>query len=234
MSRPTFQQHLQREQERQRRQREGGQHTDLSTRMDAYDDATRLKFKREGLRTPSPATIHNEGATDLSPTGLSSPELRMLNGLLVGLDDDQPEQLTQPTLPPLPPSSTSVGAGRSRDTSAFTTTEEEQRMYAPLSVTSPPQSPTSVGVGSRTPSDDPLATAGPSTSQDLGSYLHDLRMTANRRLSPRPRRPSPGGPPGGSPGGEGEGDDDDDNGRHHAEMQRTLERLREDENQRLQ
>ena len=250
MSRPTFERELQREQARQRRQREGSQHTDLSDRMDLDDTDVEDEYGEEMLRGIEAAlqSQREERILQNMYNTYTVPDV-ILEG-----DDEQPEQLTQPSRPTPTPrltatpptqqpppaqSSMSVGAGssRTRDTSAFTTNDEEfQRMYAPS-----PQSSTSVGAGSSTPPDDQLAVmhrnlpdsllttapssiAGPSTSQDLGSYLDNLLTEANRLPTPL----------GGSPPDDGDDDDGEDNNCNNAEMRRTLERLREDENQRLQ
>ena len=242
MNRPTFERQLQREQERQRRQREGGRHTDLSDRMSDQD------WLREALN-PSPRTIRNEGIEGISPTNLSPASQRMLDELYSELNEsDEQQRLVVPPRPepsprltvparttPSPRASTSVGVGAS----AFTTTDEEfQRLYdddddelSPVP-TRPAPSPRLAR--------SPLTTrGGPSTSAPaaevpLDQLLEGLRATANNRPSPGHRLPtptelpdslasSPRSPAGRPPPPEGPQD-----------MRQVLDQLRQDEDQRLQ
>ena len=246
MSRPTLAQQLLREQERQRRQREGGRHTDLSDRMSDQD------WLREALNRPlSPTEIRNEGIGDISPTNLSPASQRMLDELYA----EQQQQLAVPPRPepsprlavptrttPSPRASTSVGVGAS----AFTTTDEEfQRLYD-VNYDDDELSPVPARPApSPRLTRSPLTTrGGPSTSAPaaevpLDQLLEGLRATANNRPSPGHRLPTPTELPGSlassprsparrpppTPPPPPEGPED---------MRQVLDQLRQDEDQRLQ
>ena len=238
MNRPTFERQLQREQERQRRQREGGRHTELSDRMSDQD------WLREALN-PSPVPIRNVGTQDLSPTNLSQSSQRMLDELYSELNESDEQQLVVPPRPepsprltlttsttPSPRATTSVGIGAS----AFMTTDEEfRRLYETDELSAVPARPAPSPRLARTPRPSPLTTVGgPSTSTELplDQLLEGLRSTANNRPSPGHRLPtprelpsslasspgSPAGPPPEAP----------------QDMRQVLDQLRQDEDQRLQ
>ena len=241
MSRPTPEQIRLREQERQRRQREGGRQTELSDRMSDQD------WLREALNpSPSPTRIRNVRTQDLSPTNLSPRSQRMLDELYAELKQADEQRLVVPPRPepsprltvptrtsPSPRASTSVGVGAS----AFTTTDEEfQRLYGPDDdeLSPVPARPTPSPRLARSPRPSPLTTrGGPSTSSPaaevpLDQLLEGLRTTANNRPSPGHRLPTPRELPAslasspGSPAGP------------PPEAPQDMDQLRQDEDQRLQ
>ena len=241
-----FENELQRELARVRRQREGGQHTELAARMDTHSPA--------GVGSPS--VLRDLSSMTDMVTELSRPVDRAQ--LEQDIDDfnltypvNVDDALNAFTLPPVAgtgtaPTTTAPPPPPTITTAPITTTATQTRPTTstrtrPTTTTSRPRPVTSTRTRPATTATTTTAPSRPSTSRrSAGAGTRTTTSTvttptgrptiAAKQPRRRPRVPSPPSPDSSPPSDDEDGDDDDDERRRG--LRRRLDLLNEDAQQR--
>ena len=218
-----FENALQRERERQRRQREGGQHTDLSARMDTPT------ISQAGVGSPSapPSSLNLSSMTDMV-TELTRPvdraeldeEIEYFN-LSYPVNVDNAVNLF--SLPPEEGTGTAPATTTATQTRPVTSTRT--RPVTTTTTTSRPRPVTST----RTRPVTTAPTRPLTARRRAGAGITTTTSTVTTR-SGRPRVPSPHSPDSSPPPSDDNGDDDDEDRRRG--LRRRLDFLNEDAQQR--
>ena len=232
-----FENALQRERERQRRQREGGQHTDLSARM----DTPTLSPAGVGSPTAPPPSMDLSSMTDMV-TELSRPvdraqldqEIEDFNLTYpVNVDD----ALNMFSLPPVAGTGTAPATTTQPVTTATQTRSVTSTRTRPVTTTtSRPRPVTSTRTRPvTTASTRPLtvcrrAGAGTTTTTSTVTTPSGRPRIAAKQPRRCPRVPSPPSPDSSPPPSDDDGDDDDEDRRRG--LRRRLDLLNEDAQQR--
>ena len=230
-----FDNELQRELARVRRQREGGQHTELAARMDTHSPA--------GVGSPS--VLRDLSSMTDMVTELSRPVDR--TQLEQDIDDfnltypvNVDDALNAFTLPPVagtgtaPPATTATQtrpttSTRTRPTTTTTTTTSRPRPVTSTR-TRPATTATTTTAPSRPSTSRRSAGAGTRTTTSTVTTPTGRPTVAAKQPRRRPRIPSPPSPDSSPPSDdEDEDDDDDDRGRG---LRRRLDLLNEDAQER--
>ena len=220
-----FDNELQRELARVRRQREGGQHTDLAARM----DTPTLSPAGVGSPTAPPPLQDLSSMTDMV-TELTHPvdraqldqEIETFNLTYpVNVDD----ALNAFTLPPV------AGTGTAPITTTATQTRPTSRPRPVTSTrTRPATTATTTTAPSRPSTSRRSAGAGTRTTTSTVTTPTGRPTIAAKQPRRRPRVPSPPSPDSSPPSEDEDGDDDDDERRRG--LRRRLDLLNEDAQQR--
>ena len=232
-----FENALQRERERQRRQREGGQHTDLSARMDTPT------LSPAGVGSPSaPPPLDISSMTDMV-TELTRPVNRAqldqdIEDFNISYPVNVDDALNLFSLPPVagvgtaPATTTTTQpvtttSTRTRPVTSTTTRPVTATTTVPTPSTSRPRPVTSTRTRPTTTAPARRrAGAGTSTTTSTVTTSSTRPRIADKQPRPRPAAPSPPSP---APS-EDDGDDDDDDRRRG--LRRRLDLLNEDAQQR--
>ena len=232
-----FENALQREHERKRRQREGGQHTDLSARMDTPT------LSPAGMGSPSaPPPLDISSMTDMV-TELTRPVNRAqldqdIEDFNISYPVNVDDALNLFSLPPVagvgtaPATTTTTQpvtttSTRTRPVTSTTTRPVTATTTVPTPSTSRPRPVTSTRTRPTTTAPARRrAGAGTSTTTSTVTTSSTRPRIADKQPRPRPAAPSPPSP---APS-EDDGDDDDDDRRRG--LRRRLDLLNEDAQQR--